>query len=276
MTQITEPGMYPDIKEEPVMTEEQKHEVATVQERQMAAAEPLSPLSIIASAVERGMDASQLNSLMDFQDRMDAKAARKTFMGDMIKFKADVPELIKNKKVKFSSTEYDHITLDRVVYTVVPVLARHGFSHRWTTRYLDEGQMEVTCHLDHQDGHSEQTSMRGKPDKSGSKNEIQQGSSAQSYLERYTLLSILGLAAKGMDDDGRGASDKMPDENLSMLKGKIDELREVGTFDEGAFLKSFAVTDITDLNADQWQRAMGMIAKKIAKATTDKGEGKAA
>lgn len=250
-----------------------KTEIVEAEDRDVAVKEHMSPLSIIARAVERGMDATQLNALMDFQDRMDAKEARKTFMSDMIKFKDEVPELTKNKKVKFSNTEYEHISLDNLVYTVVPVLAKHGFSHRWTTQYVDNGLMEVTCHLDHRDGHSEKTSMRGKPDTSGSKNEIQQGSSAQSYLERYTLLSILGLAAKGMDNDGRGDESPMPDDKLSMLKAKIDEVREVATFDEGKFLVAFNVTEIGALNSQQWQQAMRMLSKKIADASQ---KGKAA
>ena len=47
--------------------------------------------------------------------------------------------------------------------------------------------------------------MYGTPDNSGSKNSIQAIGSTTTYLQRYTLFSILGLAA-GEDDDGSAAS----------------------------------------------------------------------
>jgi hypothetical protein len=54
--------------------------------------------------------------------------------------------------------------------------------------------------------------MNSGPDDSGGKNKIQAIASAKSYLERYTLLAITGLATKDMDDDGR-ATDPLTDPN---------------------------------------------------------------
>jgi hypothetical protein len=46
------------------------------------------------------------------------------------------------------------------------------------------------------------------PDTSGSKNPIQALGSAVSYLQRYTLLSLAGLATEDQDDDGATAEKK--------------------------------------------------------------------
>jgi hypothetical protein len=46
--------------------------------------------------------------------------------------------------------------------------------------------------------------MGGPPDAGGAKNAIQARASTISYLERYTLKAICGVAEGGEDDDGNG------------------------------------------------------------------------
>ena len=73
----------------------------------------------------------------------------------------------------------------------------------------------------HIKGHSEDTTLSGPPDDSGRKNNIQQIASTVSYLERYTLFALLGLASQDMDDDGQGA-DK-PTSQQKMIESLIIE-----------------------------------------------------
>jgi hypothetical protein len=55
---------------------------------------------------------------------------------------------------------------------------------------------------------------------SGSKNAIQAIGSAVTYLQRYTLLSATGLAAKNGDNDGADASPKLDnlDEQIEWIQ----------------------------------------------------------
>ena len=62
----------------------------------------------------------------------------------------------------------------------------------------------MTCILTHDMGHSEETSLEGSADNSGSKNSIQAIGSSVTYLERYSLLAATGLAVKNADNDGAG------------------------------------------------------------------------
>jgi len=52
-------------------------------------------------------------------------------------------------------------------------------------------------------GHSESVTLQSATDDSGKKNNIQALGSAITYLQRYTLLSITGLATEDQDDDGK-------------------------------------------------------------------------
>ena len=74
--------------------------------------------------------------------------------------------------------------------------------HAWDVAH-EAGMISVTCTLTHSMGHSESVTMPPvAPDNSGKKNSIQQVASAITYLQRYSLLAITGLAAKDQDDDG--------------------------------------------------------------------------
>jgi hypothetical protein len=90
-------------------------------------------------------------------------------------------------------------------------LADHGLSHRWETEQKDN-LIRVTCILTHALGHSERVVLEARPDDSGKKNAIQQVGSTVTYLQRYTLLAITGMATTDQDDDGRShAAPPKPD-----------------------------------------------------------------
>ncbi len=167
----------------------------------------VTPAELLQMAVARGADIDKLEKLMELQLKWEANEARKAYMNAMAAFKASPPKLVKNKHVKFTTqkgvTEYDHATLDSIVEIVGAALSVHGLQHSWRTEQLDGGLIKVTCILTHILGHTESTSLQGGRDESGGKNNIQAVGSTVSYLQRYTLLAITGLATGDMDDDGK-------------------------------------------------------------------------
>lgn len=169
------------------------------------AAAPATPADIVLYAMQKGADIAQIEKFMDLQMKWEADQARKAFVADMAEFKKNPPEIIKDRQVAFSGTQYMHATLGAVTEAIVTGLARHGFSHRWDTSQINN-VIEVTCILTHKLGHSERTTLSGAKDDSGKKNQIQQVASTITYLQRYTLLAATGVATKDQsDDDGRGA-----------------------------------------------------------------------
>ncbi|WP_417814086.1 ERF family protein [Thalassospira alkalitolerans] len=256
-----------------------KQEVATTEERSVAAQDKITPLSIIVSAVERGMDAAQLHALMDFQDRMDAKEAKKSYLHAMAEFKKNCPEIYKNKRVSYEGknggkpTEYMHETLDHIVNVAAPVMAENGLSHTWETDQLDGGMIQVTCVITHSDGHSTRTTLQSGRDDSGGKNNIQALGSAVKYLQRYTFLSATGLASREEDDDGRATGSVDPEISAAhhkMLLEKIEEVKSAVGFDEESFFKAFKIDDYDQLTEFQFSRALPALNKKLAGA--DKGQ----
>jgi hypothetical protein len=171
-----------------------------------------TPIELLRIAVSQRADLDQLTKLMDLQERWEANEARKAFHAAMKQFKSNPPRIIKNHHVHYqpkdntkAPSDYKHATLDQVCDAIIGALSDCGISHRWKVDQAEKEWIKVTCILTHEAGHSEETTLMGAPDQTGSKNSIQAVGSTVTYLQRYTLLAATGLAAANSDNDGRGA-----------------------------------------------------------------------
>ena len=179
---------------------------------------PVTPAQMLQMAVAQGADLDKLERLMGLQERWEANQAKKAYATAMAAFKANPPQLLKNKHVRYANskggfTEYDHATHDQVTDKIVAALARHDLMHCWTIEQPTPDAIKVTCTITHVLGHSESVSMMSAPDSSGGKNSIQAVASASTYLQRYTLLAATGMSSSELgaaDTDGRGTEDKTP------------------------------------------------------------------
>lgn len=189
-----------------------------------------TPSALLAMAVQQGADLDRLERLMALQERWEANEARKAFVAAMTAFKAEPLEIFKRKQVEFTTrdgdtTSYKHATLADVTDVVVPAMARHGLSHRWDVEQRD-GRIFVSCVVTHRAGHAELVKLDAAPDASGKKNAIQQVASAIQYLQRYSLLAIVGLATKDTnDDDGRGSGEPLDDDQAAAVSALVDRLK---------------------------------------------------
>jgi len=169
--------------------------------------EDSSPAGMIAYAMRSNATVAELRELYAFKKEYDADEARKAYVVAMASFKSEPLVIVKDKHVKFGTTEYDHATIGNVTTQICAALGRHGFSHRWNTDQEEGGRIVVTCIITHNRGHFESTTLKASPDASGGKNNIQAIASAVTYLQRYTLLAATGMATSDQeDDDGKATS----------------------------------------------------------------------
>lgn len=230
----------------------------------------VTPMQMVQIALENGADIDQLQKLMEMQERWEANEARKAYVVALNAFKEDPPTIKKNKHVRFATqkgeTEYDHATLDQCVGCIVPVLSRYGLSHNWSTTQADS-QIAVTCRLTHVLGHSESVTMSAPYDQSGGKNNIQAIASASTYLQRYTLLAICGLAVKGMDDDGAYFDTITPEQQAI-----IHSLMEERDTDVKKFCEYLRVDSIAQIPASRFTEATLAIKRKPVVKKKDASE----
>ena len=167
-----------------------------------------SPAGIMLAMAQYGVSAADLRELLSMQREWRADEARNAFNAALAAFKSEPVYVRKTKAVGYETQKgdfvgYKHAELSDVVAAVGPALAKHGLSHRWDVTQTKDW-ISVKCILKHAAGHSESVEMGGPPDNSGKKNAIQQIASTVSYLQRYTLKAITGVAEENDDDDGQG------------------------------------------------------------------------
>lgn len=173
----------------------------------------LTPAQMVMQAIEQGAGVEVMEKLLDMQARWEAMQAKKAFDNAMADLRSNMPSIVKDKQVDFTTskgrTNYRYEDLDTVSKALSPVMAGLGLSFRFRTE-SNSGNVTVTCIITHRDGHAEETSLSAPFDTTGNKNAIQAIGSATTYLQRYTLKAAVGIAAS-VDDDGQSAGPR-PDE----------------------------------------------------------------
>jgi len=226
----------------------------------------MTPMDMLNKAVAQGANIDVLEKLMGLQERWEANQARKAFDEAMAGAKAEIPTIVKNREVDFTSskgrTNYRHEDMAEIARTVDPILSRHGLSYRFRVTSNVNEPVSVTCILSHRAGHSEETTLSAGRDDSGNKNSIQAVGSAITYLQRYTLKAALGLAAASEDD---GNTTDEPDYISGDQLAKIIDLAEAVGADNEKFCRYLKVGSLAEIPASKFDHAVKMLEAKRGK-----------
>lgn len=216
---------------------------------------PITPMAMLDRAVSTGAGIETIEKLMNLQERWEKNQAKKAFDNAISAAKAEIPVIVKNREVDFTSakgrTHYRHEDLAGIARIVDPILTKHGLSYRYRTQVGEGGVVTLTCIVSHRDGHSEENGLSASRDETGNKNNLQAVGSTITYLQRYTLKAALGLAASS-DDDAK-TSDVTPitaaqDEEIKAL------IVSVGA-DIQKFLTAFQIESVSELPARRFEEA---------------------
>ena len=217
-----------------------------------------SPAAMIRMAVSGGADLDKLEKLLTLQERFEQNEARKAYHQAMADFKANPPKIEKDKKVAYLNVKYNHATLANVTEKINTALSKCGLSASWTTHQTDK-LISVTCKITHFKGHSEETTLSAAPDETGSKNLIQAVGSTITYLERYTLLALTGLATYDMDNDAKNTQVEYIDN--TQLNFIVDNLADLNQ-PIPAFLKFMKLDKLENMPKSDYQKAVVAIEAK--------------
>lgn len=227
--------------------------VSIIPQEEPRALAVVTPMEMLSRAVETGASLEMVEKLMTLQERWDASLARKQFDAAVADAKAEIPAITRNATGHNSKRYADFAAIAKVVD---PIIGKHGLSYRFRT--TQNGTIAVTCILSHKAGHSEETTLSGPADGSGNKNAIQAIGSTLTYLQRYSLVQMLGLAAAADDDGKAGGSasvDETPPAPGSITEQQEDNIRdllEAKSVSLAAFLNWVKQKRICDIPADQY------------------------
>ena len=213
-----------------------------------------TPAHLLQMAVDQGADLDRLEKLMELQDRWEQNEARKAFIGAMTVFRSSVGNISKNRTGH--NTKY--ADLAHTLESIKDQLSENGLSHTWKTEQHENALITVTCCVTHRLGHQECTSMSANPDTSGSKNAVQAIGSTITYLQRYTLYAILGLASTDQDNDGGSPAKPLDDNQLANLDALISEVKA----NKPKFLAHLKIERLADLPQSKLKAAITMLEAK--------------
>lgn len=214
-----------------------------------------TPMAMIERAVASGASIETIGKLMDLQERWEHNQARREFDEAIAAAKAEIPAIHKNREGHNNKRYADFAAIAKVVD---PIITRHGLSYRFRTAQTD-ARISVTCILAHRAGHSEESTLAGPADTTGNKNAIQAIGSTLTYLQRYSLVQALGLAASE-DDDGvkGGAEGTLNDEQCNAIQQLVLE----SGANVAAFLNYMKAENISDIPASKYKEAVAMLEQK--------------
>ena len=224
---------------------EEVKEIVTVQSN--------SPAEMIKIAMAAGTDLDKLEKLLNIQERYEANQAKKAYHVAMTAFKANPPKINKDKKVSYKDVKYNHASLANVTEKINTELSKYGLSASWSTK--QNGQILVTCKITHVKGHSEETTLSAGADTTGSKNSIQAMGSTITYLERYTLLALTGLAASE-DDDGMATTECITEAEGNAILDKVTDAK----IDLAQFLVYMKVEKLEEIAKKDYNKAITALA----------------
>jgi hypothetical protein len=131
---------------------------------------------------------------------MNTSASVQDLITALVKARAAFPAILKNRKVTVSTShgkyDFEYADLSRILEAVVGPLAEHGLVIVNSVDASDTGGVRVTTSLSHVSGQWMATTLSAGPCQ-----DIQKYGSALSYLRRYGICALLGIAGES-DDDG--------------------------------------------------------------------------
>lgn len=218
---------------------------------------PATPMEMAYQLIQNGAELGSVKEMLALSKDLAADQARRAFDEAVALAKAEIPVVGKNAK---GHNDKRYADFSAYAKAVDPVIAKYGLSYRFRTAQTDK--ITVTCVLSHKAGHSEENSLSGPADSSGSKNAIQAIGSTLTYLQRYTLIQALGLAASS-DDDGKVSTQTVDDGPISkeQIVAILELITETGT-DIEKFCSYFKVEAVPKLPASEFQRAIQSLEKK--------------
>jgi hypothetical protein len=218
------------------------------------------PFELAQSFLANGGSIDNLEKMLALQEKYDAMQAKKAYTKAMALFKADPPVIMKDKKVGYKgkkpgsgTTSYSHASLGNVASKIGKAMGKYGLSAAWPLDQTEKG-VKVTCTITHELGHSESTSLFAASDNTGNKNSIQAIGSTISYLERYTILALTGLATEDQDDDGQASESIkcLSEEQCIEIRETIESIKGLT---EKEFLKMAGCETVEEIHAANFGKA---------------------
>lgn len=223
----------------------------------------VTPIQILQSAVERGVDASQLEKLMDLQERWERNQASKQFSEAMHACQEVMPKVVRDAVNNQTKSRY--ATLEKVQEVCRPIYSAHGFSLSYGEDDCPvPGYKRTVCDVRHSGGHCVRyhldlpiDGIGAKGNAIGAMNPVQACISTTSYGQRRLTSMIFNLTLAGEDDDGQSFA-TISEKEVATIEDWCAQL-EVKT---SVYTKWIGVGHLHEMTPEQYENVMAEIMRK--------------
>lgn len=244
------------------MSDEQTTAVVTVD---APSSTDLDVNRLLELAIDKEVSVDAMEKLVTLAERVQDRSAAREFHSAMSQFQEDCPPITKTSKASFTTkshmkVEYAYASLDHIVATVRPILHRLGMSFRWDSA-TDGNLLTSTCHLQHENGHTESASFTAPVD--GGRNPLaspqQISAISNTYAKRQALVQVLGLSTVDTDTDAAPGA-KISDKQLA----ELEQLGRDAKANMVAYCGFLGVNKLADLPVAHFDFAKRGLEKKKA------------
>ena len=223
-----------------------------------------NPMAMIQTAIERNLDAGQLEKLLDLQERWDKARAAEAFARAMNACQSEMPAIVRDAYNNQTKSKYAR--LETVNEQIKAIYVRNGFSLSFGTESSPlEKHVRVTCDVLHTGGHTKHYQADFPLDDAGmqgtvNKTPMHATGSTMSYGRRYLIYLIFNLSLANEDNDGNGRRpiQKISEEQVIQIQEWLDNT----SANVPVFLQCFSIEKLSDLPANRFQEAIDALRKK--------------
>jgi hypothetical protein len=156
-------------------------------------------IDLLRAAVDKGADVATLERLAKLYEAAELGQKKAEFNNALAAAKAELRPIVKDQEIGLSGGKSIRFeSMAAIAAEIDPVLGRHGlyaiFPDAEHTEKHEPNRIYVTCRLCHRNGYSIEKTLDGPPDVGQNRNAVQAMGSTMTYLQRYSLRAILGLA----------------------------------------------------------------------------------
>lgn len=220
-----------------------------------------SPMSLIASALEKGVDPATLQHFMELQERYEKNESAKAYAIAIAGFQSECPMIFKSREVHKKDNGgklYNFANYEDIMKGIRDLLRRFGIAVSFTidqAETLMKGTVRIRVGT-----HFEDCTLSVPIPKGMNTNATQEYGMAVSYLKRYLLCAALNIVVSGEDDDARGLVEKITPEQVAEINELI-EIRKTNSsvkFDMEKFLNwvramtRCLIDDLSDIPASHF------------------------
>ncbi|MDF2612822.1 MAG: hypothetical protein K0S71_608 [Clostridia bacterium] len=183
----------------------------------------------------------------------------------IVKFQSEAETLKRTSANPFFKSTYT--TLEDIVGSIRPILAKHGLSFLQNTNGTMNGDViSVSTMLLHETGEF----IEFEPLQIKISGNVQQSMATVTYLRRYSLQCALGIVTTDEDDDGNMASglDKtntVKNSGYKVTQKQLSRLYAIGMrkgFDANGLKTLCKLESLNDLNKEQYDKLIGWLEQK--------------